>query len=236
MSIEAKSTIPASLIHQPEVLAYLNYHKQDVAGLSFSPLSGQCKQLMAVEQYHQSVDALTAQLDIALQDLATAQAELQRNKVTIAGMNEAHAKLAGMYEGALSQIKTLTASPTFNLCRCGDQRLPAVTLERNSLGPFWKAACPACKHSVSTFTEPGLVQLWNALSKVPRPMPEPTDVEGHVGLVTYTAFWHTYVSGYENGKQDTRTSNCTKYNPSGAAHKSMALLASLAQQEQNAHE
>ncbi|HHF0135342.1 TPA: hypothetical protein ACPHSX_004554, partial [Pseudomonas aeruginosa] len=130
MSNETESTMPATLPQQPEVLAYLNYHKQDVAGLSFSPLSGRCKQLMAVEQYHQSVDALTSQLDIALQDLATAQAELQRNKVTIAGMNEAHAKLAGLYEGALSQIKTLTATPTFNLCRCGDQRLPAVTLER----------------------------------------------------------------------------------------------------------
>ncbi|MNP82285.1 hypothetical protein D3C76_1808790 [compost metagenome] len=61
-------------------------------------------------------------------------------------------------------------------------------------------------------------------------------MEGHVGLVTYTAFWNTYVSGYEDGKQDTRTSNCAKYNPSGAAHNSIALLASLAQPEQNAHE
>ncbi len=66
---------------------------------------------MAVEQYHQSVDALTSQLDIALQDLATAQAELQRNKVTIAGMNEAHAKLAGLYEGLSRRSRRLLPRP-----------------------------------------------------------------------------------------------------------------------------
>lgn len=148
-------------------------------------------------------------------------------QVTLADLEARVFKAEQELSAALAEITVLTAPQTYNLCRCGEQRPPVVTHESNSLGKFLKAACPSCKKSVSTFTEPGLISLWNTFAKKRRPDSGAGTVGDQVRKAIYELLRSTYVAGYQAGQQDARTKNNSNYDPSGAAHEGMGVFVGL---------
>lgn len=161
------------------------------------------------------------------QEQASPSPESATTQATLADLEARLHKAEQELSAALAEIAVLTAPQTYNLCRCGEQRPPEVTHESNTLGKFLKAACPSCKKSVSTFTEPGLISLWNTFAKKRRPDSGDCTVGDQVRIAIYERLRSTYISGYQAGQQDARTKNNSNYDPSGAAHEGIGVLVGL---------
>ncbi|WP_017519979.1 hypothetical protein ACQCLI_32090 (plasmid) [Pseudomonas nitroreducens] len=161
------------------------------------------------------------------QEQASPSPESATTQTTLADLEARLHKAEQELSAAQAEIAVLTATQTYNLCRCGEQCPPVVTHESNSLGKFLKAACPSCKKSVSTFTEPGLISLWNTFAKKRRPVCSDSQASDQVRTAIYELLRSTYVNGYQAGQQDARTKNNSNYHPSGAAHEGMGVLVGL---------
>lgn len=127
---------------------------------------GNTEALLSQANYHkaqrgQTIDELRAENQALRSDLGAESSKCN-------SMEALAAERAQERDAAKARAAELTAPPSFNYCRCGDERLPEVSPRSNALGPYFWVECPNCGKSVSSFTFSGAMREWNAVCRTPR--------------------------------------------------------------------
>ncbi|RUF31667.1 hypothetical protein IPC1132_10985 [Pseudomonas aeruginosa] len=135
---------------RPEVVARVVHSSPVVLG-QCGPLNAN-DELMTVAQHAASVARWAEMFNRVEQQRDAALARVEQQERTIAGMNEAHAKLAGLYEAAQAQHSVPVVTPEMVMAAMAVFRLdvsPFKSMEAALIAALRKAAAPGkAQHSV----------------------------------------------------------------------------------------
>lgn len=139
---EFEST-PEKEAERPEVVARVVHSNPVVLG-QCGPLNAN-DELMTVAQHAASVARWAEMFNRVEQQRDAALARVEQQERTIAGMNEAHAKLAGLYEAAQAQHSVPVVTPEMVMAAMAVFRLdvsPFKSMEAALIAALRKAAAP----------------------------------------------------------------------------------------------